>query len=56
MKSDIQVRTETIPYDQKNNTPKDMCKGKFKPEAGTKSKNGRYTARTYEANKVARMK
>lgn len=55
MKSDIQAETRSANFG-KNNTPKEMCKGKFVPEAGTKSKNGRYTARTYEANKIARMK
>ena len=53
--NDIPAEVRTANFG-KNTTPKDMCKGKFKPEAGTKSKNGRYTARTYEANKVARMK
>ena len=58
MKNDIQVRTETIPYSQKNNTPKDMAGDKFTQNAGTKSRSGEvdYTKRDYETNKVKRIK
>ena len=54
--NDIQVRTNTVPLKQKNNTPKDMCMDKFSPKAGTKSKDGKYTKRDYETNKVKRIK
>jgi len=50
MKSDIPVRTETIPYDQKNSTPKDMAGDKFTTNAGTKSDNGKYTCRSHKFN------
>ena len=56
--NDIQVRTNTVPLKQKNNTPKDMCMDKFSPKAGTKSRSGEvdYTKRNYESNKAARIK
>ena len=54
--NDINVRNETVPMGQKNSTPKDMAGQKFEPEAGTASKEDKYTCRDYKCAKMTSPK